>query len=616
MGTTLRSRFAFGRRPFLASLAFGAFFATQAQLATADIFYKVAVHPDPDQSRLLIEMKVPTKAGPLVLQAPNWAPGAYIFSPSGTGVLDFKATDKDGKPLDVQHVERSNTWVVSSPGGDVIVTYARSTRIGTDSIAHYSGPSTYLYVVDRKTEKCHLDLVLPALDWNIGIGLDPEGKSGHQFSAPTYDVLADTPVTVGKFLSETYMSHGKPHMIVLYGPAKEKTNREVLRQACQFVSDAEGNFFGEVPYKRYVWHFSVNERPDGAGGLEHLNGTEIGLSSGVGWLAQSVLAHEFFHLWNVKRIRSRVLGPFDYTQLPKTGALWWLEGVTDYYASVIPFKYGWWGTDRAYALLGRNIQDTNSNPGRFQISPYDSSYRVGEAANGRGNSNGLLVSYYNTGWLLGLLLDIEIREKSGGKHSLDDVELALWNECKNDQPGFPEDEIRKGCVRFGGDALGTFYDTYVMKPGDLPIDAELAKIGLVEKTETRAVLALEGGRQTGAGYSLGFGVTALAIDGVMLNGTGDALAKQVQEILSHHQAGDKLTVKVRVMTGGGGGFGGGGAAEAAQATTEDRTVAVISREVKSTTVTEDPNASPAAVAMRKAWRSPRPGTKPVMDAKP
>jgi predicted metalloprotease with PDZ domain len=569
--------------------------------ASADISYKVTVAPDPDHARLKVEMTIPTKPGTLSLQAPNWSPGAYIFMPSGTGVLDFKAYDNDGHELTAEH-GATNTWTLTSPGGPVKVTYERSTRIGADEIVHYSGPSTYLYVVDRKTEKCHLNLNLPSVDWKIGIGLDPEGKSGHEFSAPTYDVLADTPVTAGKFILDTYTSHGKPHYIVLYGPGKEQTNRPLLLQACKFVSDAEGNFFGGVPYKRYVWHFSVRVGADGAGGLEHLNGTEIGLSSGVGWLAQSVLAHEFFHLWNVKRIRSSVLGPFDYTVLPKTGALWWLEGVTDYYASSLPYRYGWWGSDKMYDLLKRNIQDTNSNEGRFKISPYDSSYRVGEAANGRGNSNGLYVSYYNTGWLLGLLLDIEIREKSGDKHSLDDVEMALWNECKDNKPGFPEDEIRRQCIRFGGPSLGDFYDRWVMKPGDLPIDQQLAKIGLIEKTETKTIVVLPNQRVSSTGLSLGMGQVVTVLDGTELSGAD--IAGKVEKILASHQAGDKLKITVRS-----GGFGD------QTPTTEEREVVLTSRELKTTTITEDPNASAAAVARRKSWRSPRPGTQSVLPAK-
>lgn len=589
--------------PFRQIVALAAF-ASLAHLSAADINYEVTVKKG-DPSRLHIDIRFNAKAGATSLQIPHWAPGAYILRDNGGSILDFSAVDAQGKPVAFTHPD-ALTWTLAGTGGPVVVSYERTVRIGQDDILHYAGPDNYLYITDRKAEGCHLKINVPNPNWKIATGLDPVGNSESEFSAPTYDVLADSPVTLGAFLEESYTSHGKPHRIVLYGQAKEKVNRPILRAACQFVSDAEGNFFGEVPYKRYVWHFSVREGADGAGGLEHLNGTEIGLSSGVGWLAQSVLAHEFFHLWNVKRIRSSVLGPFDYTKLPKTGALWWLEGVTDYYASILPYRYGWWGSDRMYTMLERNIRETNSNPGRFKISPYDSSYRVDEASGGRGNSNGLYVSYYSTGWLLGLLLDIEIREKSDGKYGLDDVELSLWNECKNSKPGFPEGEIRKQCVRFGGPSLGEFYDRYVLKPGDLPIAEEFAKIGLTAKIESADVRQLENQRITSTGLvSIGFGQTVTVVDGVVLSGNAAAVTKQLNEVLSKHNVGDEIKATVSVTT-----------APDATPKAEERSLKVVSRNVLNVSISEDPNASAEAKKRREIWRSPRAGTKTVLPLKP
>jgi predicted metalloprotease with PDZ domain len=118
-----------------------------------------------------------------------------------------------------------------------------------------------------------------------------------------------------------------------------------------------------------------------------------------------------------------------------------------------------------------------SNPARLTVSPYQASFQVAAANNGRGNSNGFQISYYNLGWLAGMCLDIEIRQQSGGKHSLDDVAHALYDLCKDNKPGFEEDEIRKQCIRFGGPSLGAFYDKVVMSPGELPIEEQLAKVG-------------------------------------------------------------------------------------------------------------------------------------------
>ena len=316
--------------------------------------------------------------------------------------------------------------------------------------------------------------------------MNPVGGNQALYKVATYDVLADNPVTWGDYTLDTYKSYGKTHYIAYRGIPKKDVDRAYVMKACKFISDMEGDFFGGgVPYDRYVWHFSVNDAPDGAGGLEHLSSTQISLASGVGPGAVSVLSHEFFHLWNVKRIRSKILGPFDYTTQPQTGALWWLEGVTDYYAHTLLGRYGWYGKNerspdpisKLYADAVQNLTAVRARQARLDVSPYESSYRVRDAANGRGNSQGYQVSYYDTGWLCGLVLDIEMLDQTSGKHSLDDVELALWEQCKDDNPGFEERDIRRHLVAFGGYSLGTFYDDVIMKPGELPVEKQLAKIG-------------------------------------------------------------------------------------------------------------------------------------------
>jgi len=191
-----------------------------------------------------------------------------------------------------------------------------------------------------------------------------------------------------------------------------------------------------------------------------------------------LLAHEYLHLWNVKRTRSKVLGPFDYTQLPKTGALWWLEGVTDYLTQSLLRRYGRTTDVEFFADVARNLSGLERSEGYKMVSPYDCSYRIGEAADGMGNSHGFGMSYYECGFLLGLVFDIELMDQTQGKRSLDDVERALWKICKDGKPGFDEGEIRNQLVLAGGEAFGDLYDKLVMKPGVIPVSKTLAKIGL------------------------------------------------------------------------------------------------------------------------------------------
>lgn len=570
-----------------------------AGIASAEIDYHVSVKDVGDSHLLHVSITLPTSGGKTTFQSPRWAPGSYDYSDFGKSVAGFSASDTKGNPLQVDHPDFS-TWTVTAPRGPLTVQYDFPAG-EVDEVLHYSGPHVYMYVVGREQEPCQLKVDLPS-GWRMRTGLDPVGTETDRFTAPTYDVLADTPVTLGKFREVMYMSHDRPHYMVLYGRLAPKMNTDRLEQICKFTSDAEGNFFGEVPYKRYVWSFNVSMARDGGSGLEHLNGTEISLGPEVGTGAQSVITHEFFHLWNVKRIRAKVLGPFDYTTLPKTGALWWLEGVTDYYAIMIPSRYGWWGPDSTWSFMGRNIRSVEGNDNRTKISPYDSSFRVNEANNGRGNSNGLLVSYYDSGWLCGLMLDIEIRIHSHGKHSLDDVELALWNECKNSQPGFPEGEIRRQVVRFGGPDLGPLFDTWVMKPGELPVEAEIAKLGLKYGFTDVQVAALP--METGAS-SPDHGLRILGnddheviteINGRSIDGENiGIIQRRVAAMIGRSKPGDKVTLTI-VKPG---------------ASPEHREVTLsgVSRRVGG--VTADPNATASQLALRKAWLSPRPGTQAI-----
>jgi predicted metalloprotease with PDZ domain len=451
--------------------------------AQAEIDYHLSILPT--DNKLAVEITVPASAGPVSIQIPNWMPGAYSYGDFYRSVNDVTAVDSRGKSLNVTHPD-NNTWTVNaSADGSVKFSYWMPTNSSRrfmgqsdGSYIQVSGPATYMYVLGRKTENCKLTVDVPS-GWPIEINLANDGDAANRFVANSYDTMADAPISTGQLIIQHYNLRGKDHDVVLMGAAKDKVDVPKLVKDCRFVSAAETDFWGSQPYNKYVWHFTVFEAPDGAGGLEHLGATQIGLSSGEGQGAQSVLSHEFFHLWNVKRSRAEVLGPFDYLHLPKTGNLWWLEGVTDYYAWMLPYRYGEWDRSVFYKGIVRNMDAVRTNPARLKISAYQASYRVGDAAGGRGNSNGFEISYYNLGWLCGMCLDLEIRSQTHNHRSLDDVARALYNYSKNGKPGWPEDEIRKQCVRIGGPELGPFFDKVVMTPGELPIEQQLAKVGLM-----------------------------------------------------------------------------------------------------------------------------------------
>ena len=550
-------------------------FLAAAGSTHAEITYKVDVFPD--ANNLHVTIRIPKTDKGASLQIPNWAPGAYVLRDGYKSVTNLKATDGKGNVLKIetkmetlarffdlptrQDVALNDlcTWTVA-PAKETVIEYDIANRPVLNAM-HWSGPSTYLYEVNRKEEKIKLQVRTP-MGWPVYTGLDEIKPGSNDFKAPTYDVLADNPVTTGKeLIVDTYMSRGKPHVIVMRGAGKAQVDRPKLIKVCRFVSQMQTDFFGgTAPYSKYIWHFDVNQAPDGAGGLEHLSSTQISLAAGVGPRAVGVISHEFFHLWNVKRIRSAVLGPFDYTKLPTTGALWWLEGVTDYYAYNLLHRYGWNVEASFFSTINSNFQTVLRNPAFKTVSPHESSFRMPETSNGRGNSNGYMISYYNLGWLAGMCLDLEIRSRSNGKHSLDDVERALWKQCMNSQPGFEEGDLRKYCVQFGGEGMGAAYDRIVMQP-EMPVAESLALAGLAVMTKQEPYVDLGftwSGRGQGvtalvvtevhgpAVDKLAFRDTILAVDGVEIKGdSGRVLQEAMTKATQNAAAGKPIRVSIQ-----------------------------------------------------------------------
>ena len=426
------------------------------------------------------------------VQMPVWMPGAYFVGNFASSVADVSATDAGRKPLHVYHPD-PNTWEIAANGArGVQVQYTvknadlEVTPNGPRR-GHISGPRTYMYVVGRKAEPVELDLLTPvgAKLWNIATSLDPLNPilphdsiaiKVNRFKAPTYDVLADAPVEMGDFAEERFVSGGKPHSVVLYGQYST-IDRPKLVDYCKKIADAEIAFFGDAPFNRYVFQFRATEAQSrGAGGLEHLGSTEIGTIGQVTDRVRSVIAHEYFHLWNVKRIRPFVLGPFNYVEPPHTANLWWSEGVTSYYGDLLSLRGGLNTREEYLKHVGETIGQLQNNAARLRTSADEASLRVWEANNSQGFG---ALSYYTKGELIGLCLDLKIRQTTTGRYSLDDVIRALYTQVKHgDGPGFEEDDIKKTINRVSGLDLSDYYDRVARSVEELPFDECLGYAGM------------------------------------------------------------------------------------------------------------------------------------------
>ncbi len=439
-------------------------------MALADVNYHVKV--DQENGKLLFSITTKVKGAKTEFQIPTWAPGAYIRANYARNIKEVKAVGDKGAELKVDQPDNI-TWAVDTIGQKQVTLTYQTERTISQTGFQLNGPGSYMYLVGRKLERYTVEYELP-IGWKIAVGLDPMG--GNKFSATTYDVFIDSPAQFGNFGDDVFMVKGVPHHIITAGAGAGTVDRKKLTEICQKIAEAETSLYRHIPYKRYFFFFTVFNGLDGGGGLEHLNSTSISLASGLGPRAAHVIAHEFFHLWNVKRIRPFVLGPFDYTQPAITKNLWFSEGVTDYYARVIHLRSGLYDQNAFLKDLSGTIQELQSNPARLTVTADASSERVWEANNSQGFGR---LSYYTKGDLVGVCLDLKLRELSNGKKSLDDVMRYMYDKCgRGNGPGFQEDGIREAVIKFGGAEMGPLYDRLARSTDEMPFTELLAGAGV------------------------------------------------------------------------------------------------------------------------------------------
>lgn len=435
--------------------------------------------PQPATADVRVEVKLDKPAK--VFRMCGWAPGDYEMFNYGKVVqqIEFRL---QGKRVTARAGSDQNTWEIPQGADEVIYVakpssgnFSPNLRVRPDE-TFVSGPGVFGWFEGRDRERHSLEVQLVPNGARAYSTLDKkQGRKGWQtLSAPNFDEMIDAPLVVGTSVREhPFQVRGKLHRIIAFGQSRAVDLTGFAAVAAQAV---EGGFqlFGELPYPQYAFFMDFGGP---GGGLEHLNSCRIGLSPRVQpQQIAGLLFHEYVHTFNVKRIRSKPLGPFDYTKPAITGALWWLEGVTDYYGSLLQYRSG--QVDRATALrsFGSEINGLARSEARLRVSADEASRRVWET---RGSFGFGGLSYYAKGHVLGIYLDLAIRGRSQGRNSLDDVIRKLYAENKGNRPGFEEGRIRALCIEFGGQALASLYDRGVMQAGELPWHDVLPLAGLM-----------------------------------------------------------------------------------------------------------------------------------------
>ncbi len=419
-----------------------------------------------------VETTFPVSSGSLTVWMPVWTPGSYLLREYSRHVQQFSAEDTNGRPLKWTR-DSKNNWTIACAGlSEVRVryrVYANEITVRTSHLdgshGYFNGATMFVTSDAHRDGPALLTLSMPQA-WKAFCAL-PEAGNG--FQARNFDELIDSPVEMGPHEPVRFTAAGKPHELVLWGHGNY--DREQLAKDITAIVETEAAIFGGLPFEKYLFLVLLSDK--GRGGLEHAASTAL-LYPRFGFRPRksyedflSLVAHEYFHLWNVKRIKPKRLVPFDYQRENYTDLLWAFEGFTSYYDTYMLRRANLIDAKRYLERMGEAISAVELVPARKVQSLDEAShyawikyYRQDE------NTPNSAISYYVKGEVVAMLLDLHIRKATGGKKSLDDV-MRLLFERYGDGSGVPEDGVEKAALEIGGPGLAAFFEQAIHRPGEL-----------------------------------------------------------------------------------------------------------------------------------------------------
>ena len=470
-------------------------------MTTPAIRFSVSV-PEPNDHLLHIRMDLRDVADrdEIDLCMPVWTPGSYKVREYSRHVRDVRA-EANGAPRSVDKRDKA-TWRVDCRGADRVsveyVIYAHRLNVREkhvdDSHAFFQPTAVFLHPRGELDQPVELAVEAPRDDWTVYCGLDPlDGETG-RFRAPDFDTLYDMPVEMGDHDELTFEADGIEHTVAFWGEGNWNGDR--LARDMPKIVEANAELFGGLPYDDYTF---ITLLSSGAyGGLEHRNSTSlIYPQTDFGEVPDdpgseppiedddylnflSLVAHEHFHVWNVKRIFPQAIEEFDYQAENYVRDLWTIEGTTSFYDRVALLRAGVVDADRFLQFFADRIEKLESVPGRKLDSLREAGmdawiklYRRDE------NTINATVSYYLKGSLVACLLDLRIRRESEGEHSLDDLMQHLWEEFgRGAERGYPDGYYEQVASELAGTDLTDFFDRYVRGTDELDWESALAPFGL------------------------------------------------------------------------------------------------------------------------------------------
>ncbi|MGL5939052.1 MAG: M61 family metallopeptidase [Waterburya sp.] len=458
----------------------------------ATLFYQVAMS-QPASHLFEITLQVNNwQLATLDLKMPVWTPGSYLVREYAKHVQDFLAQDSHGQVLANQKVSK-NHWQIQTQGcSEIKVSYrifANELTVRTNHLntthGYFNGAALFFFVPGLEQHPIKVKIIPPQADWQVTTTLPKVEGESNTFIAPDFDTLVDTPVEIGTQQVYDFEVFNKPHSLAIW--SQGNANPQKIIVDTKKVIETEAELFGGLPYEQYL--FILHLSGSGYGGLEHkdcctLNYPRFGFRDREKYNRfMQLVAHEFFHLWNVKRIRPKALETFDYEAENYTTSLWFCEGTTSYYDLLIPLRAGIYNRQIYLENLSKDITKYLHTIGR-KVQPLgESSYDAWIKLYRRdANSDNNQISYYLKGQLVSLLLDLLIRAKHQNKRSLDDVMRLMWQRFGQDEIGFTETQLRETIAEVAEQDLTDFFSRYIETTEELPFNDYLDSFGLYLKT--------------------------------------------------------------------------------------------------------------------------------------
>jgi predicted metalloprotease with PDZ domain len=460
-------------------------------IAQPTVAYRITVStPGDDEARVEMTIRNLDGCETLDVALPAWTPGSYEILNHAKHLFELTAQSPDGQLLPLRRRDKQ-TWRIQCAGqSTVILQYSLlcdrqsvdSNWLGPD-YGQFVGAATFLYVPNGRRWPATLTFNLPQ-GWQAALPLPHDAN--RSYKAESYDALIDAPIAVGKLTRFDFSVRGKPIAIVT---TRRPKNPAGLQKAVTAIIETYADMMGGLPFEQYMFQYLpfADEDDERLEGLEHANGTLINYApedlldrpQAKNWLV--VTAHEFFHAWNVKRLKPREFAEYTLDRELYTPQLWFAEGVTEYYA--------WRGLRKAGLISAADFDEAvqnaltylANNPAARQVSLAEAS--IGTWLIGTSSFEDIPLDYYRKGFIVGLLLDIELRTRTSNTRGLDDLMRQLMHDFPPDSQGYRHEDIVATAGKLAGTDLEGWFQRYVEGTDELPLETALNHMGMTMLAE-------------------------------------------------------------------------------------------------------------------------------------